>query len=112
MIQDEIHRMGFESGVIYIFSPHTTAGIAINEGADPDVCSDIMRFLKTLVPKAWGFKHLEGNSDSHIKTAFVGSSEMVIVDAGELVLGTWQRVFFCEFDGPRNRKFFLKTIPG
>lgn len=111
-INDVLGRSGIDDGIAVIYSPHTTAGITINEGADPDVRADIVRFLEKLVPQNWGFKHSEGNSDAHIKTSFVGSSEFVIVSGGSLVLGTWQRVYFCEFDGPRNRRFFIKTFKG
>lgn len=111
-INDVLTRSGIDDGVALIYSPHTTAGITINEGADPDVRADIVRFLERLVPQNWGFKHMEGNSDAHTKTSFVGASETVIVSGGSLVLGTWQRVYFCEFDGPRNRNFFVKTLSG
>lgn len=94
--------------VITIYSPHTTAAITINEGADPDVQHDILAKLKQLVPKDDGYEHAEGNSDSHIKTALLGPSQQVIVKDGELMLGTWQKIFFCEFDGPRDRNFYVQ----
>lgn len=111
-VRNYIEEIGFKSGILYVYCPHTTGGITINEGADPDVQSDIVRFLEAMVPENWGFKHAEGNSDSHIKTSFIGASESIIVENGKLILGTWQRIFFCEFDGPRNRKFFVKAING
>lgn len=95
-------------GVVTVYAPHTTCGIMINEGADPDVARDIKFQLENLVPYQKGYHHLEGNSDSHIKTCLVGSSETVIIENGQLVLGTWQSIFLCDFDGPRNRKVYLK----
>ena len=111
-VADVVVRSGVSAGIAVIYSPHTTGGITINEGADPDVRRDITRFLGDLVPQDWGFKHMEGNSDAHIKTSLMGASESVIVEGGALVLGTWQRVYFCEFDGPRTRRFFVKTLSG
>jgi secondary thiamine-phosphate synthase enzyme len=90
--------------------PHTTAGITINEGADPAVCYDIIERLDELVPRGYKYRHLEGNADSHIKSTIVGTSISIIVDKGRLILGTWQRIFFCEFDGPRTRKVYIKVI--
>ena len=89
--------------------PHTTAGITINEGADPAVCQDVMTTLNELVPPNAGYRHMEGNSDSHIKASLMGSSVSVMVENGRLVLGTWQKIFFCEFDGPRSRRVYLKV---
>ena len=97
-----------DDGVVTVFCPHTTAGVAINENADPSVEKDILQKLKDLVPEGDGYDHLEGNSDSHIKTVMTGSSEQVIVEDGELQLGTWQGIFFCEYDGPRTRKIWIK----
>jgi secondary thiamine-phosphate synthase enzyme len=107
-----VERSGIRRGMAIAFSPHTTAGVTINEGADPDVRSDLGRFLESLVPRDWGFEHAEGNSDSHVMTSLVGSSVSIIVEAGKLVLGTWQHVFFCEFDGPRRRKLYVKMMSG
>ncbi len=92
------------SGICVVYVPHTTAAVTINEGADRDVQADILKHLSKMVPEHGGFAHMEGNSDAHIKTLLTGSSETVIVESGRLVLGTWQRVFFCEFDGPRTRR--------
>lgn len=91
-------------GICYIFNPHTTAGLTINEGADPDVRDDIIAGLKEIVPMNYPFRHLEGNSPAHIMASLMGSSLTVIVNKGRLQLGTWQKIFFCEFDGPRTRK--------
>jgi secondary thiamine-phosphate synthase enzyme len=109
LIQKEVKQLGVKEGLCAIFVPHTTAGITINEGADPAVCSDIIRKLNDLVPAGDGYRHLEGNSDSHIKASLMGSSVTVLVENGALVLGTWQKIFFCEFDGPRSRKVYLKV---
>ncbi|MCD6162079.1 MAG: YjbQ family protein [candidate division Zixibacteria bacterium] len=98
------------SGMVYIYVPHTTAAVTINEGADPSVKSDILDYLKELIPQNDGFKHMEGNSDSHIKSSLIGNSVSVIADKGNLILGTWQAIFFCDFDGPRNRKVYIKFI--
>jgi secondary thiamine-phosphate synthase enzyme len=99
---------GVLDGVITLFVPHTTAAITINEGADPDVKTDILRKLSELIPKNDGYEHAEGNSDSHLKSSLFGPSLQVIVENGRLVLGTWQSIYFCEFDGPRNRKLIIK----
>jgi secondary thiamine-phosphate synthase enzyme len=107
-IQKEVSRSGIKEGVCIVYIPHTTAGITINEGADPSVCYDIVTKLKELVPSDAGYSHMEGNSDSHIKASLMGSSVSVIVEDGRLVLGTWQKIFFCEFDGPRTRKILIK----
>lgn len=103
---------GISEGVCYIFVPHTTAAVTINENADPTVSADILRTLEKLVPAAGDYAHLEGNSDAHIKSVLVGSSVSILINGGKLALGTWQGVFFCEFDGPRSRKLQIKVIPG
>jgi len=114
MVSGEISKAGFTDGICVVYVPHTTAGVTINEGADPAVCTDIIRKLNELVPPNDGYRHMEGNSDSHIKTSLIGSSVTVIVENGRLILGTWQKIFFCEFDGPRLRKVYIKglTEPG
>jgi secondary thiamine-phosphate synthase enzyme len=99
------------SGVIHLFSPHTTAGLLINEGADPDVCFDLLQALDHLVPKNLSFKHREGNSPSHIMTMLTGSTLTLFIEKGKLQLGTWQKVFLGEFDGPRSRTVRWKTLP-
>lgn len=102
-----IRKEGWRDGVLTVFSPHTTAGVTINENADPDVTRDMETFCNRLVPQNGGFRHGEGNSDAHIKASFYGSSAQVIVKDGRPWLGTWQAVYFCEFDGPRRRKVYL-----
>ena len=111
-IQKEVTQSGVQEGLCAVYVPHTTAGVTINEGADPSVCDDILNKLKRLIPKDEGYSHIEGNSDSHIKASLIGSSVSVIVENNSLVLGTWQKVFFCEFDGPRSRSVNVKIIPG
>jgi len=110
-VEDLLRISGVSSGVCHLYCPHTTAGITVNEGADPDVRSDISRFLETLVPVDAPFAHREGNSDAHVKSTLVGVSETLIIENGCLLLGTWQAVYFCEFDGPRFRKLAVKIIP-
>lgn len=95
------------NGHAVVYVPHTTAAVTINEGADPSVQHDITNFLSELIPARAGFTHAEGNSDSHIKSSLVGNTVHLIIENGRLVLGTWQAIFFCEFDGPRNRKVYL-----
>jgi len=102
-LQELLQQRGWQEGVVTVFVPHTTAGITINENADPDVARDMTWFMEQLVPNVSGFRHAEGNSDAHIKASLFGSSVQVIVRGGRLWLGTWQGVYFCEFDGPRNR---------
>jgi len=99
------------SGVAFIYVPHTTCGITINENADPAVKEDINSFLETLVPFAGNYRHIEGNSDAHIKASLVGSSTFVFLESSSLVLGTWQGIFLAEFDGPRKRSVLLKILP-
>jgi secondary thiamine-phosphate synthase enzyme len=98
------------SGICLIYVPHTTAGVTINESADPDVAVDLLGALDTLVPFAAGYRHREGNSAAHIKSTLVGASQTLAVDEGRLVLGTWQGIFFCEFDGPRARKVIVQCL--
>ncbi len=98
------------AGLVLVFVPHTTAGITINEGADPSVQEDILRTLNQVIPFKGLYRHGEGNSPAHIKASLIGSSVMVIIEAGRLVLGTWQSIFFCEFDGPRTRKVMIRII--
>jgi len=102
-----VKRNGWQHGILTVFVPHTTAGVTINENADPDVVHDMEWFGNTLIPRNNNFRHAEGNSDAHIKASFYGSSVQVIVRGGKLCLGTWQGVFFCEFDGPRTRSLLL-----
>lgn len=108
-----VRNSGVKDGVCHIFALHTTAAITINEGADPDVQRDIIAFLNKMVPVSFPFTHGEGNSDAHVKSTLVGASEAVIIEDGELLLGTWQAIYFCEFDGPRsNRKVAVRIAAG
>jgi secondary thiamine-phosphate synthase enzyme len=103
-----LHQSGVRDGVVTVFVPHTTAAVTINENADPSVGADILKGLSELVPHgAPHYRHAEGNSDAHIKASLVGPSVQVLVENGEVVLGTWQGIYFCEFDGPRSRKLWL-----
>lgn len=102
-LHDLVRQHGWQDGILTVFVPHTTAGVTINENADPDVACDMTWFMEQSVPNAPGFRHAEGNSDAHIKASLFGSSVQVIVRGGKLWLGTWQGVYFCEFDGPRSR---------
>lgn len=99
------------NGIVTVFVPHTTAGITINENADPDVVTDMIATLNRLVPNDPNYKHAEGNSDSHVKASLMGLSVSVVVENGTLVLGTWQGIYFCEFDGPRTRNVIVHLLP-
>jgi secondary thiamine-phosphate synthase enzyme len=107
-VQRELQKLNISDGICYIFIPHTTAAVTINENADPSVKADILMQLNKLVPLDQPYRHLEGNAPAHIKASIIGSSEAVFIENGKLVLGTWQGIFFCEFDGPRTRKVFLR----
>ncbi len=109
-VQDVVRESGIKDGICYLYVPHTTAGITINEGADPSVQRDILNTLSRLAPHDINYFHREGNADAHIKSTLVGNSVNVIVDEGKLLLGTWQSIFFCEFDGPRHRRIAVKFI--
>lgn len=109
-VREAVATSGVQDGIITIYVPHTTCGITINESADPDVAADIKMQLTKLVPRDAGYSHFEGNADSHIKTSLMGSSEQVFIENGKLVLGTWQGIFLCDFDGPRTRKVYLKIM--
>lgn len=103
-----VARSGIDTGILTVFCPHTTAAITINENADPDVVHDILLTLEELVPHfRQGYQHSEGNSDAHVKSSLVGASKTVLIQNGRLKLGTWQALFFCEFDGPRQRSVYL-----
>ena len=110
-VAEAVRASGIQSGVCYLFVPHTTAGITVNEHADPSVVDDIETQLEAMVPQHRSYRHLEGNAPAHIKASLIGSSLALPVDGGRLVLGTWQGVFFCEFDGPRQRQLLIKVIP-
>jgi secondary thiamine-phosphate synthase enzyme len=109
-VQEVVKKTKVLSGVCYIYTPHTTAGITINEGADPAVQHDIQNTLTRLVPYERNYLHREGNADAHVKSCLVGTSQFAIIENGSLVLGTWQAVYFCEFDGPRHRRVVVKII--
>lgn len=105
-----VKESGIKDGILVIYIPHTTAGLTINENADPSVIEDILNKTSELVPKSFNYKHLEGNADSHIKSSIFGVSHQLLIEDGKVLLGTWQGIFFLEFDGPRERKVYLKII--
>ena len=109
-VSEVLQKSGIKDGICTVFTPHTTAGITINENADPDVPHDIIKEMGKVIPLNDGYDHIEGNSAAHIKSSLFGCSETVIIRNGSLMLGTWQSVFFCEFDGPRNRKVWVEII--
>lgn len=109
-VSEVLQKAGIKDGICTVFTPHTTAGITINENADPDVPRDIIKEMGKVIPLNDGYDHIEGNSAAHIKSSLFGCSETVIIRNGSLMLGTWQSVFFCEFDGPRNRKVWVEII--
>ena len=107
-VQLAVAQLGIRDGVCHVYVPHTTAAVTINESADPEVPRDVLHIIDRLIPfDDPAYRHLEGNSAAHLKAILVGSSETVLVEAGRLVLGTWQGIFFCEFDGPRSRHFLV-----
>lgn len=108
-VQQVVEVSGVQEGLCVIFIPHTTAGVMVNENADPSVKADIIAKLTELAPHQGGYRHTEGNADSHIKAALVGTSQTLLVQGGRLALGTWQGVFFCEFDGPRTRQVWVRV---
>jgi len=110
-VAQAVRESGLSDGAALVYSPHTTAGITINEGADPDVKRDMLAHLAHLVPNRADFRHAEGNSDAHIKTSLMGPSQLVPVSGGRLQLGTWQKIYFCEFDGPRRRTVLVQFLP-
>ena len=111
-VQKTVRDEKIKKGICLVYTPHTTAAITINENADPDVPRDILAALEKAVPFSANYRHAEGNSAAHVKSSLVGTSELVIIENGRLVLGTWQSIFFCEFDGPRSRKVFISIIAG
>ncbi len=113
MVREDIDKSGVKDGIVVVFSPHTTAGFTINENADPDVVHDILMEMEEVFPTHHArYRHAEGNSHAHIKTSCFGPSQTMILSGGELVLGIWQDLYFCEFDGPRNRRFYVKILEG
>ena len=110
MIQEAVDGSGIRSGICTVFIPHTTAAVTINENADPDVVRDFTMEINKIVPWEDGYYHMEGNSAAHLKASMIGFSEQIIVENGRLVLGTWQGVWFCEYDGPRRRNIYVKLM--
>jgi len=111
LVRQAVNKSGIQCGVCYLFVPHTTAAIMVNENADPDVMTDIAAGLDRAVPLYADYRHGEGNSAAHIKSMMVGHTGTLFIENGDLVLGTWQGIFFAEFDGPRSRKLYVKIIP-
>lgn len=112
LIQDEVRKSGITDGLCVVFTPHTTAAVTINENADPDVVRDLNMELGKIIPWEDGYHHIEGNSAAHLKSSLVGASEHIIIEDGRLLLGTWQGIYFCEYDGPRSRKVIVKIMEG
>ena len=112
IVEEAVRQKGIQEGVAIVFVPHTTAGVTINENADPDVERDILNSLNKRFPVEDNYVHIEGNAHAHIKASLMGSSATVIIENGRLKLGTWQGIYYCEFDGPRNRKVFIKLLEG
>ncbi len=110
-VQEIVSRSGLADGLAVVCSMHTTAGVTINENADPDVGSDLLATLERLVPRRGPYAHAEGNSDAHVKASLMGLSASVPVERGRLALGTWQGIYFCEFDGPRRRRVYVRLLP-
>ena len=110
-VEEEVRKSDIRSGICLVYVPHTTAAVTINENADPTVRQDILMTLRKAVPDSVPYAHAEGNSPAHVKSSLVGSSITIPIEEGKLVLGTWQGVFFCEFDGPRRRQVYVKLLP-
>ena len=110
IVETSLKESNIKDGMCYVFVPHTTAGITINENADEDVKIDMLNVLSRLIPYKGDYRHMEGNSDAHVKASLMGNTATVIVEDGKLVLGIWQRYIFCEFDGPRKRKIMIKIV--
>jgi len=111
-VQEAVQKAGVKEGLCVIFTPHTTAAVTINENADPSVPRDILMELNKIVPFEDRYQHTEGNSSAHINSSLVGCSQTLFIESGRLLLGTWQGIFFCEFDGPRNRQVYVKVVKG
>ena len=110
-VQQIVAESAIQQGLCCVYVPHTTAGVTINEHADPDVASDIEAIFDRLIPHKGPYRHAEGNTDSHMKAILTGTSQTIFIENGKLALGRWQGIFLCEFDGPRTRSVFLKTVP-
>ena len=111
-VRKVVHENGWSDGALLLYCPHTTGAVTVNEGADPDVVRDILVNMRKLVPHRGDYLHAEGNSDAHIKSSLFGCEQLVIVEGGVVQLGTWQKIYFCEFDGPRARKLWVKFLAG
>lgn len=111
-VAEAVRESGVREGWAVVYCPHTTAAMTVNENADPDVVTDVLDALRRLAPRDAGWRHVEGNSDGHVKAALVGSSVTIPIAEGRLALGTWQAVYFCEFDGPRRRNVLVSTLGG
>ncbi|HJZ85095.1 MAG TPA: secondary thiamine-phosphate synthase enzyme YjbQ [Polyangia bacterium] len=112
LVRGAIKKTGVSAGVAYVYVPHTTAAVTLQENTDPTVKTDLLGLLARLIPKDGGFEHAEGNADAHIKSSAVGASQTIPVEGGRLLLGTWQAIWFCEFDGPRSRRVLVKVLDG
>lgn len=110
-VRNLLRAKGWSDGMLLLYCPHTTGAVTVNEGADPDVVRDILVNMRKLVPPQGDYRHSEGNSDAHIKSSLFGCSQMLIIEGGQIQLGTWQKVYFCEFDGPRERTLWAKFLP-
>ena len=110
LVRKAVQESGVKEGLCIVYCPHTTAAITINENSDPAVVNDILKMLSELAPANAGYAHAEGNSDAHIKASMIGNSRLIPIESGNLLLGTWEAIFFCEFDGPRERKLVVKVI--
>ncbi len=110
-VKDFLREAQASDGIVFLFVPHTTAGLTVNEGADPAVVNDLAAQLEKMVPRVGGYRHAEGNSDAHIKASLIGSSLHLPVKDGKILLGFWQAIFFAEFDGPRERRFYMQLLP-
>ncbi len=111
-VKELVAAKEISDGICQLFVPHTTAGIVINENADPDVAADILSALNMMLPSNYTYRHLEGNAEAHVKSCLIGSSANIFISNKQLVLGTWQGIFFCEFDGPRKRQVYVKIVKG
>jgi secondary thiamine-phosphate synthase enzyme len=109
-VEQAVRESAVKSGICYVYVPHTTAGVAINEHADPDVASDVEGIFDRLIPHKGAYRHAEGNTDSHMKAILTGTSQTILIENGRLALGTWQGIFLCEFDGPRQRTVLIKIV--
>ena len=109
-VQNNVSEQGWKTGAILLYCPHTTGAVTVNEGADPDVVRDIIVNMRSLVPRKGNYQHAEGNSDAHIKSSLFGCEQILIVEDGKIQLGTWQSIYFCEFDGPRLRKLWMQFL--